>query len=417
MLPFEYRRERLFCEEVALDALADQFGTPLYVYSQSFLEEQYLLFKRGFDGIGHLVCYAVKANSNQAILRLFHRLGAGFDIVSGGELRRALRAGGNPRKMVFSGVGKSLDEIDLALSSGILQFNIESATEMDRLRSRAQALGRMAAFSIRVNPDVDPKTHPYIATGLKEHKFGVSKENALRLYRKARRSPHLHPCGIGFHIGSQITKMEPFLTALDRILDMARALRPQGIDIRHLDLGGGLGIRYRDETPPGPGAYGRAVSRVLRGTGFTVLLEPGRVLVGNAGALITRVILTKANDGKRFTVVDAGMNDLIRPALYGAYHEIRPVILRRTTRRRRADVVGPVCETADFFARDRKMPPARGGDLLAIMSSGAYGFVAASNYNTRPRPAEVLVKGDRFKVVRRRETFADLVRGESPAPL
>jgi diaminopimelate decarboxylase len=412
---FWYRNDRLYCEDVPVADIARRVGTPFYLYSQATLERHFRVFDGAFQGLPHLTCYAVKANGNLAILGLFRRLGAGFDIVSGGELYRAIKAGADPQKIVFSGVGKDTAEIDLALGHDILQFNIESPSELGVLEGRARAIGKVARISLRVNPDVDPKTHPYIATGLRQHKFGVPMESALALYRKARRSRHLEVSGIGFHIGSQITKLEPFVDALERLKEMVLDLQRHRIRVKHLDLGGGLGITYNDEVPPQPDDYGRAVHGVVKDLGCRLLLEPGRVIVGNAGILVTRVVLTKQNGGKNFVVEDAGMNDLVRPSQYGSYHSIQP---EKVDRRGRwtADVVGPVCESGDFLARDREMPVVRAQDLVAVMSAGAYGFVLSSNYNARPRAAEVLVRGNRFKVVRRRETAADLVRGESVRP-
>ena len=409
---FHYKKNKLYCEDVSIAALARQVGTPFYLYSQATLERHFTVFDRAFSGIPHLICYSVKASSNLAILKLFRKMGAGFDIVSGGELMRALKAGGAPRKIVFSGVGKSEDEIDLGLQRDILQFNVESETELQILEARARALKKVARISFRVNPDVDPKTHPYISTGLSQHKFGIPIEAAPALYRKARRSPYLSITGIGYHIGSQITQVDPFVDALTRLKRMVVNLKSSGTTIRHLDLGGGLGITYNDEVPPHPDDYGKIVVDLVKDLDCTVLLEPGRVLVGNAGILVTRVLLTKRNRDKNFIVIDAAMNDLVRPSLYGSYHGIQPETL---TRRARwiADVVGPICESGDFLARARQMPVVKRGELLAIMSAGAYGFVLASNYNSRPRIPEVMVKGTTVKVIRKRESFKDLIRGES----
>lgn len=416
MESFGYYRGKLHCEKAPVEGIASALGTPFYLYSQSGLERGFRAFDEAFGSFPHLTCFAVKANSNLAVLGLFRRLGAGFDIVSGGELLRALRAGADPGRIVFSGVGKSSEEIDLALAHDILQFNVESEAELRLLDARALTAGRVARISLRVNPDVDAGTHPYIATGLRESKFGVPIDDAPALCRRARRSRRLEVAGMGFHIGSQITSLSPIVDALVRLREAALGLRGMGFDLRHLDLGGGLGIRYKDETPPTPEAYARAVLGIVGDAGFKLLLEPGRVLVGNAGALITRVLRTKRNGGRRFIVVDAAMNDLIRPSLYGAFHAIRPVSRRGGTGMV-ADVVGPVCETGDFLARDREVPRLREGDLIAVMSAGAYAFAGSSNYNSRPRAAEVLVRGERFKVVRRRETFRDLIRGESANPL
>ncbi len=413
---FWYNKNKLYCEDVPVADVARQVGTPFYLYSQSTLERHYKTFDMAFSAIPHLTCYAVKANSNLAILSLFRRLGSGFDIVSGGELLRALKAGGDPEKIVFSGVGKTPEEIDLGLQHNILQFNVESSAELRMLEARAAAKRKTARISLRVNPDVDPKTHPYIATGLRQHKFGVPIESAPDLYRRANRSGRVKITGIGFHIGSQITRVEPFIDALNRLKEIVSALREEGIKIKHLDLGGGLGITYNDEVPPHPDDYGKAVLDVVKDMDCTLLLEPGRVIVGNAGILVTRVLLTKQTNGKNFVIVDAGMNDLVRPSLYGSYHGIQPETLSGRNRWT-ADVVGPICESADFLARDRDMPRVKSKDLLAVMSAGAYGYALSSNYNSRTRIPEVLVRGKRAKVIRKRETFKDLVRGESASPL
>ncbi len=412
---FPYRARKLHCEGVALADIARSAGTPCYVYSQSALAANFREFNSAFGDRDRLICYAVKANSNLAVLRLFRDLGAGFDIVSGGELRRALRVKADPGKIVFSGVGKTEPEIDLGLAERILQFNVESAEELAMLEARARVAATTARFALRVNPDVDPRTHPYISTGLRHNKFGVPMSQALPLLRRFRKSKHLRAVGIGFHIGSQITQLEPFLHALDRIRQLARALLAEGFEILNVDLGGGLGIRYRDEEPPNPREYGRAIREASADLPGRLILEPGRVLVGNAGALVTRVILTKRNEGKNFIVVDGGMNDLMRPSLYGSYHHILP----ETSSRRAvlpADVVGPLCESGDFLARDREIQAVAPGDLLALMNAGAYGFSLSSNYNSRPRVAEVLVKQNRFRVIRERESFEDLIRGERTLP-
>jgi len=414
--PFAYCRSKLHCEHVPVAEIARRVGTPTYVYSQTAIEERFREFDRAFAAVPHLTCYAVKANSNLAVLSLLRRLGAGFDIVSGGELLRVLAAGGDPGRVVFSGVGKSASEIDLALRHDILQFNVESEAELEVIQERAGARGKVARVGLRVNPDVRAETHPYHSTGMLEHKFGVPLERAPALLRKAGRMPHLQVTGIGFHVGSQITRLDPFVEALKRLKGLLSGLRAPGIAIGHLDVGGGLGITYKDEMPPRPEAYAEAILQLARDMNCQLLLEPGRAIVGNAGILLTRVLRTKRSDGKNFIIVDAAMNDLIRPSLYGAYHRIVPgTVCRR--RHHVYDVVGPVCETGDFLARDREMAAVRPGDLLAVMSAGAYGFVFASNYNSRPRGAEVLVRGRRFKVIRRRESFEDLVRGESRSPL
>jgi diaminopimelate decarboxylase len=413
---FWYNKNKLYCEDVPVATVARKYGTPLYIYSQSTLERHFKTFDSAFAALPHLTCYAVKANSNLAILSLFRRLGAGFDIVSGGELLRAVKAGADPQKIVFSGVGKTQDEIDLALQHGILQFNVESPAELGILEGRAQALGKIACIALRVNPNVNPDTHPYVSTGLRQHKFGVPIESAPDLYRKASRSHHLKTTGIGFHIGSQITRVEPFVEALGRLKEMVGTLRSAGLEIQHVDLGGGLGITYNDEIPPHPDDYGKAVVELVKDMGCTILLEPGRVIVGNAGILVARVLITKKSSGKTFVIVDAGMNDLMRPSLYGSYHGIQPETLRGRNRWT-ADIVGPICESGDFLARERDMPMVKAGDLLAVMSAGAYGFALSSNYNSRPRVAEVLVLGKRMKVIRKRETIKDLIRGESVNPL
>jgi diaminopimelate decarboxylase len=414
--PFQYRRGKLFCEEVPVAEVARRVGTPFYLYSQSALVQQFRAFDRAFAPIPHLTCYAVKANSNLAILSLFRSLGAGFDTVSKGEMMRALAAGADPAKIVFSGVGKTEDEIDLGLHSGIMQFNVESPAELKKLEARARALGKPARIALRVNPGIDARTHPAIATGMSHHKFGIEVGNALEIYHRAARSRHLQITGVACHIGSQITKVGPFQAALRQLRSIFLHLRAQRVPVRHLDLGGGLGIVYHDEKPPLPEEYARAILPLLRDIDCTLLLEPGRILVGNGGILVTRVVFTKQNGHKNFIVVDAGMNDLIRPSLYGANHRIQAVAPGRR-RQWTADVVGPICESGDFFARDRHMPIVKEGELLAIMSAGAYGFALASNYNSRTRPPEVLVRKDRVKIIRKREQFQDLTRGESLRPL
>lgn len=409
---FQRRNGELYAEDVPLREIAARVGTPCYVYSLATLQRHYRVFHEAFDAIDHLVCFSVKANSNLAVLRTFVKEGSGFDIVSGGELFRALRAGADPGKIVFSGVGKSRDEIRAALAVGILMFNVESPGELEAINEIAGAAGARARVALRVNPDVDPKTHPYISTGLKKSKFGIHMQRSVEDYRRARALPHVEVVGIDCHIGSQLTTVPPFVDALARIRHLAERLRHEGFDIRYIDMGGGLGITYNDEQPPGPHEYAAAIVEGLRGLDVTLVLEPGRVIVGNAGMLLTRVLYLKGTDEKNFVVVDGGMNDLIRPALYGSYQAIEPVI-RRDGDGFTADVVGPVCESGDFFAKDRRLPAIEPGDLLAVMSAGAYGFVMASNYNTRPRPPEVLVAGTDVHVVRTRETQEELIRGES----
>jgi diaminopimelate decarboxylase len=410
---FQPRGNELYAEDVRLADIAARVGTPCYVYSLATLRRHYRVFDHAFEQAPHVVCYSVKANSNLAVLRAFANEGSGFDIVSGGEFQRALAAGGDPRKIVFSGIGKTRDEMAAALRAGILAFNVESAAELDELDRVAGALGKKAPVSLRVNPDVDPKTHPYIATGMKKSKFGIEIARAIDEYERTRTLPNLEVVGVDCHIGSQLTDVAPFRDALSRVRALVLELRGRGFDIRYLDFGGGLGITYNDETPPEPKDYARALlGDGLENLGVTLLLEPGRVIVGNAGILLTRVLYNKETETKKFVIVDGAMNDLIRPSLYGAYQEIEPVV-RRGRPSAVVDVVGPVCESGDFLAKDRELEAVDPGDLLAVRSAGAYGFVMASNYNTRPRGAEVLVDGSLWYVVRQRETFDDLVRGEA----
>jgi len=411
---FAYRDGVLRAESVSLESIAKDFGTPCYVYSRSALEAAYAEFAMGCAGRDALVCYAVKANSNLAILNLFARLGAGFDIVSGGELKRVLAAGAAASKTVFSGVGKTADEMRQALAAGILCFNVESAPELELLDRVAGEMGVTAPVSLRVNPDVDAKTHPYIATGLKENKFGVAYAEALATYRRARALPHLRITGIDCHIGSQLTEVAPFIAALERVLALVDALAREGIPISHIDLGGGLGIRYQHETPPAVTDYAQALVRVLGDRSQKLLFEPGRLLTGNAGVLLAGVLYLKPGMGRNFAIVDAAMNDLMRPALYEAWHDVLPV--RETAPGGTTyDIVGPVCESGDFLARDRKLS-LKPGDLIAIASAGAYGMSMSSNYNTRPRAAEVMVDGDRAYLIRDRETVAMLMANEHRLP-
>jgi diaminopimelate decarboxylase len=410
---------RLHCDQIPLSRLAERFGTPLYVYSASMIRERCEQFNRAFRGVPHTICYSVKANSNLSILRLLAKEGCGFDVVSGGELERVLAADRKAaKKVVFSGVGKTREEMSSALRAGILLFNLESESELWALAECAARLRTTAGVALRVNPDVAANTHPYISTGLHKHKFGVPIGQARALYAKASSTQYLKPAGVSVHIGSQITDVGPFGEAMTRVAELVGALRNDGHEIKYVDAGGGLGIAYEKPNPSEfsdcAAGYAQALMRPLQGLDVHLLLEPGRSIVGPAGALITSVIYRKTNDGKRFLVVDAAMNDLIRPALYGAYHEIVPVKLGKTpaAKSETVDVVGPVCETGDFFARDRELPPLEEGDLLAILDAGAYGMVLASNYNTRPRPAEVLVSGKSVKVVRRREKMTDLMRSE-----
>jgi diaminopimelate decarboxylase len=417
---FEYRDGELFAEAVPVKKIAGEVGTPAYIYSLATLKRHYRVFDKAFGNAPHLVCFSVKSNSNLAVLRAFVKEGSGFDIVSGGELFRALKAGADPKKIVFSGVGKNRDEIEYALKSGILMFNVESEQEISFLDEVSRALGKRAPISLRINPDVDPKTHPYISTGMKKSKFGIEIKRSAELYKKALALKNLEVIGVDCHIGSQLTAIGPFVDALSRVREyldrvLVGYLRKEGADIRYLDLGGGLGIRYNDEEPPHPEEYAAALIKGLEGLNVTLILEPGRVIVGNAGILVTQVLYLKEHEEKNFIVVDGGMNDLIRPALYGSYQAIRP-IAESNAETIVADVVGPICESGDFFAKDREVPRPKPGDLLAVMSAGAYGFAMASNYNSHPRPPEVLVDGDQFYVVRQRETLDDLVRGETIPP-
>ena len=409
---FEYLNDSLHVEQVPLADIAARFGTPCYVYSRAALTDSYSQFANALHGRDHLICYAVKANSNLAILNIFARLGAGFDIVSGGELQRVLAAGGDARKIVFSGVGKSVAEMRMALEAGILCFNVESAAELERLNEVAGSMGKVAPVSLRVNPDVDAKTHPYISTGLKQNKFGVAYGEAIALYREARDLPNLRITGMDCHIGSQLTEVSPFVAAAEKILALADALATEGIRLEHLDLGGGLGIRYRDETPPAIADYVAALLDVLRGRSEKLILEPGRALVGNAGVLLTRVEYLKHGEEKNFAIVDAAMNDLMRPALYDAHHEILPV-MREGHAAQTYEIVGPVCETSDFIGHARNLSIAP-QSLLAVLSAGAYGMSMSSNYNTRPRAAEVIVDGSAVYPVRERETIMQLYAGEKP---
>ena len=414
MEAFNYRDGELFAEGVALSALAQRFGTPTYVYSRAHIEGQYRAYADALAGMPHLVCFAVKANSNIGVLNVLARLGAGFDIVSSGELERVLAAGGEPSRIVFSGVGKSRDDMRRALEVGVHCFNVESSVELERLQKVAAELGVKAPVSLRVNPDVDAGTHPYISTGLKENKFGIEIEQAEVVYARAAELPNLEVIGVDCHIGSQLTTLEPFLDALDRLLLLVDKLAARGIIIKHLDLGGGLGVQYRDEQPPLAGDYIAAVRKRLAGRDLSLVFEPGRFIVANAGVLLTQVEYLKHTEHKDFAIIDAAMNDLIRPALYQAWMDVSPV-QPREGESRNYDLVGPICETGDFLAKDRQLVLAE-GDLLAVRSAGAYGFVMSSNYNTRGRAAEVLVDGEQAYEVRRRETVQELYAGESLLP-
>ena len=409
---FCYRKDELYCEDVPVREIAEETGTPFYCYSARHLEDRFKAYDSAFGSRPHLVCFAVKSNSNMAVLNLLAGLGAGADIVSGGELFRALKAGIPSERIVYSGVGKTEAEMAYALQQGILMFNVESLEEMRLLAQTARLLGKRANISIRVNPDVDAKTHPYISTGLKKNKFGLSMSQALEAYREAAQSEWIEVAGIDCHIGSQILETAPFINALDRIKDLVTELSASGIRLSYMDLGGGLGISYDRESPPEPADYVSSILEKTAGLEQTVIIEPGRSICGNSGILVTRILYTKKNSEKNFYIVDAAMNDLGRPSLYDAYHEIRPAFQKAGGRHLEVDVVGPICETGDFLARDRKLPVMSRGDLLAVMSAGAYGFTMSSNYNSRPRAAEVLVKGSQFEIVRQRETYLDLIRGE-----
>jgi diaminopimelate decarboxylase len=413
---FEYHGGELYAEGVPVRRIAEQVGTPTYVYSLATLRRHFRVFDEAFARLPHLVCFSMKANSNLAVLRTFVKEGGGFDIVSGGELYRALKAGADPQKIVFSGVGKKAAEMEEALRAGILMFNVESEQELAVLNEVAGKLGKTAPLSLRVNPDVDPQTHPYISTGMKKSKFGIDIKRSVEQYKTAMSLPHLEVVGVDCHIGSQLTSIPPFVDALERVKTLLDALRREGCTLRYLDLGGGLGIQYKDEEPPHPELYADALICGLEGRDLTLILEPGRVIVGNAGILVTRVLYLKETEEKRFVIVDGAMNDLIRPALYGSYQGILPVAEpeRETIV---ADVVGPICESGDFFAKDREMPRPKPGSLLAVMSAGAYGFAMSSNYNSRARAAEVLVDGENAYVVRERETVDDLIRGEAIPPI
>ncbi|WP_434699113.1 diaminopimelate decarboxylase [Pseudomonas sp. D1-1] len=411
---FNYRGGELFAEGVALSAIAERFGTPTYVYSRAHIEAQYRTFADALEGMPHLVCFAVKANSNLGVLNVLARLGAGFDIVSGGELERVLAAGGSADKIVFSGVGKTREDMRRALQVGVHCFNIESTDELERLQVVAAELGVRAPVSLRVNPDVDAGTHPYISTGLKENKFGIAIADAEDVYVRAAQLPNLEVLGVDCHIGSQLTTLEPFIDALDRLLALVDRLGDCGIYLRHIDLGGGVGVRYRDEEPPLVADYIKTVRERLEGRDLALMFEPGRYIVANAGVLLTQIEYLKHTEHKDFAIVDAAMNDLIRPALYQAWMDVTAV-RPRDTAARAYDIVGPICETGDFLAKGRELALEE-GDLLAVHSAGAYGFVMSSNYNTRGRCAEVLVDGDQAFEVRRRETVAELFAGESLLP-
>jgi diaminopimelate decarboxylase len=412
---FVYRNRELHCEDVPIKTIAESVETPFYLYSHATLSRHFQAFQDAFKGVESLICYSAKANTSLAILRLFASLGSGLDIVSGGELYRGLKAGFSPRRIVYSGVGKRLDEIDAALKNGILMFNVESLEELHILNERGKALGKKAPVALRVNPDIDPKTHPYISTGLRKNKFGVDAKSALKGYRIAKTLSNIDIIGIDCHIGSQITDAAPFKDAMKSLKDLILELKNLGIAIEYLDMGGGLGIVYDDESPPLPKEYAKTIAKSLKGFPLKLILEPGRVIVGNAGILVTKVLYRKKGAPKEFIIVDAAMNDLIRPSLYHAFHAIWPVVKTRA-KVITADVVGPICESGDFLAQDRKIADTKRDDLMAVMSAGAYGFAMSSVYCSRPRIAEVMVKGDQFHVIRKRETSKDLIRGESIPP-
>lgn len=411
MKPFAFKNGRLHAEKIPLEKIASAAGTPCYIYSAAAFLENFQKLTRALSGVPHLICYSVKANSNLALLRILTRENSGFDIVSGGELFRVQKAGGQPAKTVFSGVGKTEAEMAQALKAGIMLFNVESGEELEALDRVARRQGKRAPFALRVNPDVDAKTHRHIATGMKKHKFGVPFTEAAYLFEQSRRMRGLVPRGIDCHIGSQITKPGPIKKAFEQMAGLYLNLRKRGFDLRFLDVGGGLGITYQNERPPSIAEYARMVRAAAQKTGATILLEPGRILTGNSGLLLTRVLYRKKNQGKTWVIVDAGSNDLLRPALYEAHHEVLPV-RRRLGKKTPLSVAGPLCESSDVLADGRRMVLPKPVDLLAVMSAGAYGMCMASNYNSRPRPAEVLVRGNRFQIIRARESYADLIRGE-----
>jgi diaminopimelate decarboxylase len=414
MHDFEYRQGELYCEQVPVSRIAKEVGTPCYVYSYATLIRHFRAYDSAFKKIPHVIAFAMKSNSNLAILSLMAKEGSGVDIVSGGELFRALKAGVPASKIVFAGVGKTADEIREALKADILMFNIESSAELQAIQEVAVSLGKKARIALRINPDVDPKTHPYISTGMKKSKFGIAADRALQEYKMAASLSHIDVVGVHAHIGSQLTEVTPFVDSLKKVVGLIGTLKAQGINIRYLNIGGGLGITYSEEKPPLPQDLSDAISPIITDLGLTLVMEPGRVIVGNAGILVTKALYLKEGEAKSFVIVDAAMNDLIRPSLYGAYHEIKPVNEEAGHRaKQQVDIVGPVCESGDFLAKDRLLAAVKPGELMAVMSAGAYGFVMASNYNSRPRVPEVLVKGGEIHVIRERETFDDLVKGET----
>ncbi|MFZ5996465.1 MAG: diaminopimelate decarboxylase [Nitrospirota bacterium] len=408
---FNYRNGELYAEDVPVREIAAKVGTPVYIYSFNTLVRHFKAYEEAFNGFPHITCFALKANSNTAVLKLFSKMGGGADVVSGGELFRALKSGIPAKKIVYAGVGKTEEEIKYALKSKILMFNVESEDELRVIDRIAGKMKVKAPVALRINPDIDPMTHPYISTGLKKHKFGLPIENALEYYKLAQGLKNITIVGIHKHIGSQLTKVSPFVDALKRILSLIDDLTKQGIEINYLDIGGGLGITYYDETPPIPSQLAKSILPLVKGRKVTLILEPGRSIVGNAGILVTKVLYLKKGEDKDFIIVDAGMNDLIRPSIYNAYHHIQPVLKNRKDTIF-GDVVGPICESGDFLAKDREIQSVQQGEFLAVMSAGAYGFTMASNYNSRPRAEEVLVKGKKYATIRKRETYNDLIRGE-----
>ncbi|MBN1636860.1 MAG: diaminopimelate decarboxylase [Deltaproteobacteria bacterium] len=411
MHDFMYKQGKLYCGDIDLAKIAKDVGTPFFCYSLPTIRRHIQAFEGPLAGVDHQTCFAMKANSSMAILSYMAGQGLGADVVSGGELYRALKAGIDGSKIVYSGVGKTVEEIDMAINAGIMMFNIESEEELEVIHEQAQALGKKVAISIRVNPDVDAQTHPYISTGLKENKFGIDVEGSIAQYLKAKEMEYLDVVGIDCHIGSQLTELRPFIDAIERLKFLIARLKEHGIEFRYLDLGGGLGITYSDEEPPHPNEYVKAIREAVEGLGLKLIFEPGRVIIGNTGILVTKVLYRKQRSGKIFVVVDAGMNDLIRPSLYNAYHDIWP-LRENHAGRQKADVVGPICESGDFLAKDRNLPHLSRGDLVAVMSAGAYGFTMASNYNSRPKSAEILVDGAQYFVVTKRQTYEDLVAEE-----
>jgi len=411
---FQYKGIELYAEEVAIKEIVSKVGSPVYIYSHATLERHFKAFDEAFAAMPHTICYSVKANSTQSVLKTFINLGGGVDIVSGGELFRAVKAGVDPKKVVYSGVGKKDDEIEYALNTGILMFNVESEQELTRLNEIAVRMGKKAGISIRVNPDVDPGTHPYITTGLKNAKFGITIDTAMQEYARAATLPGIDVIGIDMHIGSQLTTVKPFVDSIEKLKIMIAKLRSQGIDLKYFDCGGGLGIQYNDEAPPLPLDYGQEIVAATKDLGMHLLFEPGRNIVGNAGILAAKCLYTKQRDDKNFIMIDAGMNDLARPALYGSYHGVQPVV-KDQDGMIVADIVGPICESGDFLVKDREVPMFKQDDLMAFMSAGAYGFAMSSSYNSRPRVAEVMVKGDKFEVIRERETVEELIKGEKIA--